>query len=173
MYVTAGIETGIDFCGDIVTEWPRLFEWNFMNNSWTGRCMFDIDGVLCDDPPSENDEAAYVAYIENAIPRYVPTFQVGWICTNPLRTRRKLTQGWLSRYGVNVKHEIIMQPFDTPEERRKISDPVLYKSIEYQKARKEGCILFIESHDAIAKGICEKTAGKPVLSIESMSLFTE
>ena len=170
MYITPGLEDSLCVYCRAITEWPRLFEWNFLNNAWTDQCMFDIDGVLCVDPPPERDEAAYVEYIANAIPKYVPTFAVGWICTNRLHTRRAVTEEWFRRYKIDVKHAIVMQPYETAEERRKESPPAEFKGAAYRAASQHGCILFIESHDRIAEEIAARSR-KPVLSIESMTLF--
>jgi hypoxanthine phosphoribosyltransferase len=170
VYITPGLESSMDVFGQTVKGWPRLFEWNFLNNDWTQRMMFDMDGVLCVDPPPEKDETAYVTYIANALPKYVPTFPIGWICTFRLETRREPTQLWLDSQQVQVKNQMIMSPYNTPEERRAGIANAQYKASVYLAARNLGCILFVESHDRIASEIYE-IAKQPVLSIESMHLY--
>lgn len=45
-----------------------MYEWNiFANPALYGKVLFDMDGVLCVDPPDERNTEAYVNYIENRI----------------------------------------------------------------------------------------------------------
>lgn len=148
---------------------PRLFEWNIWNNVLTWNIAFDMDGVLCFDPERFDDDGPeYEAALRDAVPRFLPRQEVGAIVTNRLERWREVTMDWLERHGVSYR-KLVMQPYDTAAERRASSDPASFKSAYYGDSSHW---LFVESHDAIGRGIAQKTR-RPVWSLESGSIFKE
>jgi len=146
---------------------PRVFEWNFTGIKSTEEYIFDMDGVICEDPSVFDDDGVkYEMAIKNLKPLYLPQVKVKAICTNRINRWRSQTEQWLFNYGVKYD-KLIMQPFSTAVERRRKSKAYEYKAYWYTKL---GGSLFIESHDVQAKQIAD-ISKKPVLSIESMRLF--
>ena len=96
MYVTNESKKNVDIYGRIV-ENPRIFEWNFMHHSILNRACVDIDGVLCFDPTSEqnDDGEKYIDFILNAVPKFKPTQRIKYIVTSRLEKYRKYTEEWL------------------------------------------------------------------------------
>lgn len=151
----------------IELDGPRFFEWNFAGIKATENYMFDMDGVICEDPRVYDDDGpGYQTEIKVVRPLYLPQTKIKAICTNRIERWRPETEAWLKKYNV-VYDKLIMQPFKTAVERRKFSNPGEYKAKHYVKS---GAAVFIESHDWQAKVIAAKS-NKPVLSIESMKLF--
>lgn len=146
---------------------PRIFEWNLWHNDLTAHVMFDMDGVFCFDPPVFDDDGpAYENAIRNAVPRFLPSRPIHSIVTNRIERWRGVTEKWLERHGVEYG-SLVMQPFDTAEERRSTSDPAAYKALHYGDS---AAWLFVESHDHLGSRIAE-VSGKPVFSVETSSIF--
>jgi orotate phosphoribosyltransferase len=146
---------------------PRFFEWNFTGIKATEDYMFDMDGVICEDPRVFDDDGSkYQAEIKRVKPLYLPQTKIKAICTNRIERWRPETEAWLKQHGV-VYGQLIMQPFATAVERRNQSDPGKYKAAHYSKS---DATVFVESHDRQASTIASESK-KPVLSIESMKLF--
>lgn len=137
-----------------------LYEWNIMHHHAhkTQAMMWDIDGVLCQDPPSERDTKAYEYYLEHAVPMVVPTTPIGAIVTYRLEKYRDITERWLKRHGIQY-NDLIMFQADSREERNATSYPGRYKAHQYKKS--DWATLFVESDREQAARICE-LSGKPV-----------
>jgi len=151
----------------VALDGPRCFEWNFSGIKATENFIFDMDGVICEDPKAFDDDGPkYQEAIRRVKPLYLPQTKIKAICTNRIERWRPETTMWLKQHGV-VYGELIMQPFATAVERRKKSDPGEYKAAHYVSSQYG---LFVESHDSQAKVISNKSK-KPVLSIESMRIF--
>lgn len=166
VYVSPGAKNNVTYYADILPG-PRMFEWNFSGIKATENYIFDMDGVICEDPKVyDNDGESYRLEILNGVrPKYIPQVKIRAICTNRIERWRKETEVWLARYGVQYG-ELVMQPYQTAVERRKKSTSAGFKSQYF----KDNGTVFVESHDNHAKDIARLTK-KPVLSIESMSLF--
>ena len=172
VYLSPGSEKEVDIYAQHLPG-PRFFEWNFMNCAGTPKMMFDMDGVLCPDPLAFDDDGLlYENDIRTLPPKLIPSVPIGWVTTNRLERWREITQAWLNRYGIVINHGLNMQAFKTADERRRANNKAPWKAEIYAKARRDhGCILFVESHDHHAKPIAE-ISGLPVLSVQSMKLFT-
>jgi hypothetical protein len=170
VYLDQKAEKHVDVFCESTEGWPRLFEWNFLNCSWTDQMMFDYDGVFCEDPPPERDEIGYVRYIQNAVPRYLPAWPVGWICTNRLQTRIKMSLEWLARHEIHFKYQMYMQPHDNTIARAAGIPNAHFKAAHYKAQRDRGCILFVESSQSIAEEIFTKI-NQPVLCTDTMQLY--
>lgn len=136
-----------------------LYEWNVMQHyRRRGRCiMYDMDGVLCKNPPNDKDTAAYESYLPKAVPMTIPSGPIGGICTYRLSKYRAVTEQWLKQQGIDYKH-LTMFPALTREERNRTASAD-YKAKAYRDA--DWALLFIESDDDQARRIHE-LCGKPV-----------
>jgi hypoxanthine phosphoribosyltransferase len=146
------------------------YEWNiFQHNPIVmGNSLYDIDGVLCIDPPDERDEEKYLAYIKNATPFLIPRTKIGGIITYRLLKNKEITEKWLYDNGIKY-NELIMFDANSWDERNKSGiSPELYKGIFYKNSDKYK--LFVESNDYQASKIFE-IAKKPVLCVESNKLY--
>jgi uncharacterized HAD superfamily protein/hypoxanthine phosphoribosyltransferase len=143
-------------------EQPRVFEWNMFNCSSLKEIMFDMDGVICQDPSVfDNDGVEYMNDIEQLNPLYIPGYKIHSIVTNRLERWREVTEKWLIKH--NVKYgELVMQQFSTAEERRRKSNTGTYKG---NKFKDSNAALFIESSLVQAETI-SLVSKKPVFSIE-------
>lgn len=165
VYVSPESKTKVNYFSEILPG-PRFFEWNFLGIKATEDFVFDMDGVICEDPKVyDNDGASYQKEIESVRPLFIPQVKIKAICTNRIERWRPQTENWLNRYGV-LYDELLMQPFKTAVERRLKSTSAGFKSEYY----KNNGTLFVESHNSHAKEI-SKITKKPVLSIEAMKLF--
>ena len=147
-----------------------LYEWNIFHHTprIMSRCIYDIDGVLCVDPPDERNTDAYVQYIQRPVPLFVPSVEVGEIVTYRLAAYEHITRRWLAEAGVRCK-TLTMFPAYTYEARRASGIvPAAYKADIY--AQRGWARLFVESSDAQARQIAQRTA-KPVFSVESNRLY--
>ena len=145
-----------------------LYEWNIFHH-YAGAmhsCMYDIDGVLCLDPPDERKTSEYEAYIANPVPLVLPEV-VGQIVTYRLEKYRSVTEAWLRRVGIQFS-ELIMFPAYSWEERyRSGISPEQFKAHYFGKSSSR---LFIESNDWQAREIHRMTA-KPVLCFETDKIY--
>lgn len=142
-----------------------LYEWNAWHHYEfvTENTMWDIDGLLCMEPPWDSDQKAYEAYLPEAVPMVIPTTTVGAIVTYRLEKYREVTEEWLSRHGVRYKR-LVMFPADDARERNETCPPARWKAMIYK--RHEWAQLFYESSDEQAREIAKLT-GKPVLAYET------
>ncbi|MBO4657939.1 MAG: hypothetical protein J5639_09230 [Bacteroidales bacterium] len=137
-----------------------IYEWNlFAHGRLTARTLFDLDGVICQEPPDERDVDKYVEYIKHPVPLFVPTVNNINICTYRLNKYHDETWKFLDSLGYNGAN-IVMA-----------SDRVLpaweFKAGIY---RDPHWMLFVESSDWQARRIHEAT-GKPVISIETNKVY--
>lgn len=145
-----------------------LYEWNIFqhNDSVMKKCLYDIDGVFCVEPPDERKTDEYIEYIKNAKPLFIPRTRIGGIITYRLTKYSDITKKWLNDNGVEF-NEIITFNADSWEERNKIPSE-LYKG-EFYKAN-GNYQLFVESSDYQAKRIAE-ISKKPVYCVETNKMY--
>ena len=149
-------------------ELPRVFEWNVLHRRETKHYCFDIDGVLCDDPSSEqnDDSSRYEEFLIKAQPKFIPTYPVGWIVTSRLEKYRSLTLEWLSSHNV-VFEKLEMLDLNSAEERRRLGVHADFKARTYLRSGKK---LFIESETNQAERIA-LLSGMPVLSTQDFEFY--
>ena len=152
-------------------RFPVLYEWNIFhhNENIMKKCIYDIDGVLCVNPPNERNEEAYIDYIKNAIPLFTPTTMIGELLTYRLCKNREITVKWLEEH--NIKYgKLNMFKAGTWDERNQtgISSEEM-KGAYYKK--QDWALLFVESDDWQAREIF-RISGKPVFCVESNKLYT-
>lgn len=154
---------------DLKTYEIVLYEWNiFQHHSIImNKCCYDLDGVLCVDPPDERNTDEYVNYIKNAKPLFVPKNTIGCIVTYRLIKYKDITENWLKNNGIKYK-ELIMFNAQSWEERHNTNiTPEIYKSNVYKDNKYN---LFVESNQSQAKGIFELTS-KPVYCVETNYMY--
>lgn len=89
---------------------PRVFEWNWTRNTYLQETMLDLDGILCNDPdPTKTrDKYHYEQWIEDPIPKHLPTREVRAIVSARLEKYRRQTESWLDRHGVKYQEVVLL-----------------------------------------------------------------
>ena len=170
IYASSKCQYKVDYYFEILNS-PRLFQWNLLNSWIYEYSCVDIDGVLCDDPTEDqNDDAeAYVKFLKNANPKYIPSCYIDVLVTNRLEKYRDLTEEWL--YNNNVKyHNLIMLDLPDKQTRLKLGIHSIFKSEVYNK--KINHLLFIESSKYQAIEI-NKITGRNVFCVENFTFYPE
>lgn len=153
------------FC--VVIPFPRVFQWNlFHHPRFVPNSCFDIDGVLCEDPPIDDDGPKYLNYIKNAIPKYIPTVEINTLVTCRLEKYRDATEEWLRKNHVMYK-QLIMLDMASKAERLAWGKHGEYKGEVFANSSAE---YFVESSLSQAK-IIVKIAKKPVFCTESFTML--
>lgn len=147
----------------------RLFEWNlFHHPHFIPHCCCDIDGVLCPNPPIDDDGQQYVDYISKAPVLYRPTRKIDTIVSCRLEKYREITEKWLHINRIEY-NKLVMLNIKTKEERIAWGKHGEYKGIIYAKSKN---ILFIESSISEARTIV-KIAKKPVFCTENFEMIND
>jgi hypoxanthine phosphoribosyltransferase len=143
-----------------VVEHPRVFQWNVMHHKVLAMACVDIDGILCADPTSaENDDGArYRQFLASANALHRPTRPVHAVVTSRLEKYRPETEAWLAANDVTYDH-LIMLDLESAAERRRSSAHGAFKAAYYRSSPAK---LFIESELGQACEIAA-IAEKPVL----------
>lgn len=146
-----------------------LYEWNILHHyeDVSKFSMWDIDGLICKEPPFDTDRKAYEDYLPDAVPMIIPTTEVGAIVTYRLEMYRDVTERWLKEQGITYRE---LRMFDAPdrETRGRLEQPCDYKARIYRCAT--WAKLFFESSKYQAERIHHLT-GKPVFSYEDGRLY--
>jgi orotate phosphoribosyltransferase len=158
IYVSQKGHQFVDYWAEVV-DTPRVFEWNLMHHPMLKRACFDIDGVLCREPTTtENDDGPrYREFLETVDPRIVPSERIGWLVTSRLEQYRPETERWLARHGIEYDH-LVMMDEPSMEARRRGGRHASFKAEVYDAT---DSVLFVESDAEQATTIAE-IAGKPV-----------
>lgn len=145
------------------------YEWNVLHHyeDRTIESMWDIDGLLCKNPPDDRNTAAYEAYLPEALPMVIPTTKVGALVTYRIEKYREVTEAWLRGQGVTYG-ALHMFPAPTREVRNKAANPAEYKAQIYRNAA--WAKLFYES-DAWQAERIQRMAGKPVWCYENGRMY--
>lgn len=160
------VSPDVDIIMEIVLQ-PRMFQWNWMHHTYLEHACVDIDGVLCLDPTSdENDDGeGYEAFLESARPLFRPTRPIGHLVTSRLEKYRPLTEAWLKKNEIAYGH-LSMLDLPSAEERRRQGAHAGFKAGVY---RRSSSVLFIESEPDQARAIAQ-LSGKPVLCVETQDV---
>lgn len=148
-----------------------LYEWNIFHHTLRimTRCLYDLDGVLCVEPPDERDTASYERYLPEAVPLFVPTQEIGGIVSYRLRKYEDVTRQWLDVHHVRY-NALTMYDAESYEERANgYKSPAHYKAEAYRM--RPDALLFVESSDWQSREIARMT-GRPVLCIESNKMYS-
>ena len=151
-----------------VLYYPRAFEWNVLHHHVLRSACLDMDGVLCVDPLShENDDGEkYRRFLLEARPLLLPTAFIGHIVTSRLEKFRPETEAWLAEHGVTYG-SLVMMDYPDRETRMRMNTYSAHKAKAY---RETGATLFIESEIKQAVEIASLSK-KEVLCIDTMQLI--
>lgn len=176
IYLEGRGENSVDFYLEDLRRYTEnfttivLYEWNIFQHheGITINFLYDIDGVLCQDPPDERNESEYIEYIKNAKPLFIPRTKIGGIVTYRLLKNKEITEQWLKDNGIRYG-ELKMFNANSWEERNKSGiSSAKYKGDFYKQHKNYK--LFIESSDSQARKIAE-IAKKPVYCVETNKLY--
>lgn len=147
-----------------------LYEWNiFQHYEFVMlKCLYDIDGVFCLDPPDERRNEDYLQYIQNATPLFIPRTKVGGIITYRLIKNQEITKDWLKSNGISYNRLIMFDAQTWDERNNKGISPGRYKG-DYYKTHNE-FELFVESDDNQAREIAS-ISHKPVYCVETNKMY--
>lgn len=146
------------------------YEWNIFhhNEGDMAGFLFDIDGVFCLDPPDERTGEAYLSYIRNAVPLFLPTVPIGGIVTFRLVKNKAITEKWLDEHGIRFGTMYMFNAQSWEERNSSGIDSGTWKGEIYGSLPQYR--LFIESDRHQAERIHE-ISGKPVLCVENNKLY--
>lgn len=165
VFATTDSVEKVDFYCEIIDS-LRVFQWNIFHHRFIEYACVDIDGVLCVDPPVDDDGPLYKDYIKNAPPLYIPTLTIDTLVSCRLEKYRKETEEWLANNNVKYK-KLIMLNLPSKSERIKWGKHGQFKG---EVMKKSGNILFIESSLSQAEEI-NRISGKPVFCTENFSII--
>lgn len=152
-----------------ITGIDRIFQWNlFHHKRFTTQAFFDIDGVLCPNPPVDDDGEEYVRYISTAPVLYRPSVEVDTLVTCRLEKYRSITEKWLRENRIQYRR-LVMLDFSNKQERVAWGRHGEYKGKVYRDS--DSC-LFFESSLREAKDIF-LVSQKPVFCTETFALYTK
>ena len=166
VYATTATKDIIDIYCEIIDD-GRLFQWNlFHHKTYLPESCFDIDGVLCPNPPIDDDGPQYLDYISNAPTLYIPSVRIGTLVSCRLEKYRAATEAWLQKSGV-VYDELIMLDLPDKAARQKWGKHGEYKGKIFKKKKS---LLFVESSLEEAR-IIQQISHKPVFCVETFSML--
>lgn len=143
-----------------------FYEWNILQHGGHMQ-LWDIDGVVCKDPPSDDNTEEYEKYLESAVPMIIPSQPIVGFVTYRLGKYWDVTERWLKRYGIKY-HSMFMFKADNRESRNNSISPAQYKSYIYSKLPQAK--LFIESEDFQASEIC-RLSNKPCYCYSTSKMY--
>jgi len=147
---------------------PRVFQWNMFHHKYMmGHACCDIDGVLCLNPPIDDDGPLYKEYIEHATPYIIPRVKIDTLVSCRLEKYRAITEKWLAEHEIQYNN-LVMLPFSTKEERIAWGKHGEYKGKVFKKHKDD--VIFIESSLKEAVDIA-KTSGKQVFCTENFRMI--
>ena len=156
----------VDFHFDVVPSY-RVFQWNLMHHNVLKRCCVDIDGVLCRDPTTEENDNGprYEEFLKNTPPLFLPTIPIGWLVTCRREKYRDLTEQWLKRHGIIYQHLVMLDESQKPP-RTTNKTHAAFKAKIFTKTK---ATLFIESCEPQAREIAN-LSGKQVYCAETAQM---
>ena len=168
VFATTKSKELVDYYCEII-DGARIFQWNlFYHSGIIPQSIFDIDGVLCPNPPIDDDGPKYLEYISNAPILYKPTVKIDQLVSCRLEKYRKITEKWLSNNGITY-NKLIMLNLKTKEERIAWGKHGEYKGKIYKNSND---ILFVESSLSEAKEIFA-ISNKPVFCTENFMMINK
>lgn len=144
------------------------YEWNlFTHNIQTAYFLFDMDGILCVDPPDDINTELYESYLPNATPNIIPVIKIGGIVTYRINKYREVTEEWLKKTRVQYG-QLVMFNAESREQRNNSGvSGGQYKAYVYNNSN---AICFVESNQWEAEQIYQLT-NKPVYCLANNVLY--
>lgn len=101
-----------------IVAMPRAFQWNLFHHQRSAEWAYDIDGLLCSDPPMDELQhpEEYAAFVSSVMPLIPPGTTLGTLITSRVEALRSVTEAWLSSHQI-VYRRLIMFP-GSPHDRR-------------------------------------------------------
>ena len=155
----------VDVFFEVIDD-ERVFEWNLFHHSFLEKACLDIDGVLCCDPVVDDDGEAYMSFLREAKPLFVPTVSVDTLISCRLEKYRKQTEEWLKKNNVVYRH-LVMLDFPDKDSRVRWGKHGEFKGKYYKNCE---CRLFVESSFSQASMIA-RVSNKPVICVETNELI--
>lgn len=151
-----------------VVRRPRMFEWNVLHHPALKDACMDIDGVLCPDPLSgQNDDGdEYLRFLSDAPCIYKPPVRVAKLVTGRLEKYRSVTVDWLNKNEI-AYGDLIMLDGVSAEERRLSRCVPRFKAGVYRASYSS---IFVESSSLEASEIAS-LSGRAVFSVEHFLMF--
>lgn len=166
VYIIERNKQMIDFYCEVTGE-RRIFQWNFFHHSYYLKdAYFDIDGVLCPNPPQDDDGPIYLDYIRNAPVLFKPSCEIDTLVSCRLEKYRKTTEDWLIRNEIKYK-KLIMLDLPDKETRIKWGKHGVFKGKIYKDSNAP---FFVESSYREAKDIL-RISKKTVFCVETMTMM--
>ena len=147
-----------------VIEHPRIFQWNIMNSWLNANSVYDLDGVLCENPKIDDDGELYINEIKNAKPKFITGFKINTICTCRLEKYRNITEEWLRKHNVSY-NKLSMMQYKTKAERVKANCHGEFKGQIFANSSSN---IFFESDLGQAKTIKSMNPKKMVFCVDKM-----
>jgi len=119
---------------------------------------YDIDGVLCEDPPKDAPDSVLAEFYKNAKPKFTPSYNIRLIASGRFEKYRKITEEWLARNGIHYD-VLVMRANEADSIEVKVKAIRMYKPF-----------MFFESTIIEAKAIFAQTACR-VLCFENKFLY--
>lgn len=168
IYASQEGRSKVDFYCEMI-EGPRLFQWNLFHQPLIlPQSILDIDGVLCPNPPVDDDGVQYLEYIKKAPTLYTPTVKVDKLVSCRLEKYREVTEEWLAKHHIQY-NELYLLDLPTKEERIAWGKHGIYKGNIYKQSDN---VLFIESSLSEARQIFQITH-RPVFCIENFQMIND
>lgn len=155
----------------VVGEYPGLhfLEWNWPNAGHGVDCVFDFDGILCEDcPPGDDDDGPrYASFLRDAAPKFLPRrLPIHTVVTARHRKYEPQTRAWLARHGVATR-DLVMRDWEWAPGEWSSGRVARFKAGHYLRS---GTGLFAESCPVQAAIINEAT-GLPVICPAAGKVF--
>lgn len=155
----------VDLHAKVIPQ-PRIFEWDMMHQKKVGSVGFDMDGVLCQNCPGavDDDEDAYLRWLEDVQPLLLPSYRIDVIVSNRLEIFRPQTEAWLKRHRVSYDRLLLW------DLKRKADRTHPFAANKVQVLKQVKPDLFIESSLQQARYINERT-GIPTICPSPIEFF--
>jgi orotate phosphoribosyltransferase len=160
IYVHPQVASNVDMY-HLIVPGRHYLEWNFFNSISISRCIFDFDGILCEDIAGKDDDDGerYIIALKDAKPKYLIRKEpIPVIATARLEKYREVTEAWLKKWDIRYR-KLIMGPWSSPENRNKPMEISKFKAQVFSTYKQN---LFVESDPTQAREIAA-LSGKEVL----------
>jgi hypothetical protein len=142
---------------------PRVLECCIPHGKPFDSIAFDMDGVICEDPPPgvDGDEKRYREWIKHAPPYITPNYPIDIIISNRLECYREDTEAWLEKYDIKYSKLVLWDlPSKADREKYKWSDHKIGVLLNERPQ------LMYESEPTVAEDIWRAT-GIPTICIST------